>query len=34
MATVEEQLKQLAADVKSIGVEQVKSTQHLKELVT
>jgi hypothetical protein len=34
MVTVEEQIKQLAADVKSIGIEQVKSTQHLKELVT
>jgi hypothetical protein len=33
MATVEEQLKQLAKDVKTIGVEQINGTQHLKELV-
>jgi hypothetical protein len=33
MATVEEQLKQLARDVKTIGVEQVKGNQDLKELV-
>jgi hypothetical protein len=31
MATVEEQLKQLVADVKTIGVEQVKGNQDLKE---
>jgi hypothetical protein len=33
MATVEEQLKQLAKDVKTIGVEQIKGNQDLKELV-
>jgi hypothetical protein len=33
MATVEEQLKQLAKDVKTIGVEQIKGNQDLKEQV-
>jgi hypothetical protein len=30
---MEEQLKQLAKDLKTIGVKQIKGTQHLKELV-
>jgi predicted nucleic acid-binding Zn-ribbon protein len=33
MATIEEQLKQLAKDVKTFGVEQVKGNRDLKELV-